>query len=451
MAKPKVWFVCAKKTASDIAVGEPFTGQCGRWLFDKCIKPLGLRRKDVGLLALDQEPIQKSIDGLHGNIVIAVGRPAGTALGDVATVTIPHPLAVFGRKDTGETARKMERVLSVLKATEDAQTKWENEWHKFVPPTGGQYTYQKHSRGKAVHYDLRMTSKNDGKLWGFTVVGGEPIGKKVALTVPKAEHSEDWMSMDGTLPNDDTMKILASGEYAVGLCGNKVCEVLLKDLTNEDKHTRLLVTATGKNDSGVLQWVSQIPADQVPVQERKTLAEITGEMRPDERLIYNQELVTAGSVEKMDVRIAKSEDSKHIVYGVVLDPYIVDSQNDWTPPSEVEKVAHNYLKRSRTVGYMHERKDDSSHVVESWVEQYPSHEDYVAAMNNEPHKVTARKFGDDVIHSGTWVMGVKLGNESWEKYKSGELNAFSPGGYGRRKKITRQDMPKIEVINATAT
>ncbi|HHY48112.1 MAG TPA: hypothetical protein GX506_12535 [Firmicutes bacterium] len=41
--------------------------------------------------------------------------------------------------------------------------------------------------------------------------------------------------------------------------------------------------------------------------------------------------------------MAKVDSPRQIVYGIVLDPYIVDSQGDWVPVLEVEKAAHGYL------------------------------------------------------------------------------------------------------------
>ena len=442
MSDAKIWFVCAKRTAADVAVGQPFTGECGRWLYTNCLKPLGKRRSDVGLWALDMGNVPCS----DNDIVIAVGKPAHKSLGDTAAVSIPHPMAVFKRRDTGETARKIARIAAILKAEEDTQTVFEGSWPDFIPAGGGRFVYQRHDRGSIVHHDLRLESKNSGKSWGWTVLGDGGLDTNGATVTPKAEHTDQWMSQDGQLPNDDTMEILASGTYEVKLCHDKMCELSLKGLTNEDKPNIVVIASTESNDSGVNQWSSTM----VTESQDKTLAEITGKMGPDERLIFNGELLAAGSVQtKMLARIHKAEDSKQIVYGVVLDPYIVDAHNDWTPPSEVEKVAHGYVSRHRTVGYMHNSKDDGSTVVESWVEQYPTPEDYKSAMRNEPHKVYARKFGDDVVHSGTWIMGVKLSDELWEQYKSGKLNAFSPGGMGKRETVGKESMPKIEVIDAT--
>lgn len=150
------------------------------------------------------------------------------------------------------------------------------------------------------------------------------------------------------------------------------------------------------------------------------------------------------------IPIIKAAPLKRIVYGVVLDPYgddgaEPDAHNDWNPPSEIEQTAHNYLKNSRVIGLQHQGKADAQ-VVESWVEQYPTREDYVAAMESKPHSVYRRQFGTDKIHSGAWVLGVELGPEEWQQYLDGKLNAFSPGGYGIRKPIDRTSFPVVSFI-----
>ena len=144
-------------------------------------------------------------------------------------------------------------------------------------------------------------------------------------------------------------------------------------------------------------------------------------------------------------RVIKSDGEKQIVYGVVLDPYSVDLQTEWVPPSEVESTAHGFLKKSRVIGFEHVERAEAE-IVESWIEIYPSQEDYKAALENRPHRAFTRKFGDDVIHSGTWVAGVQLGDREWDLHQKGQLNAFSVGGFSFKMKIDTQAMPEVEFI-----
>lgn len=143
--------------------------------------------------------------------------------------------------------------------------------------------------------------------------------------------------------------------------------------------------------------------------------------------------------------IAKADNKKQIVYAVVLDPHRVDSQGDIVPPAEIEKAAHEWLIKSRVIGYMHKTMTDEK-VVESWIVPYPEGE-YEKAIEGKDHRVYRFKFGSDFVSSGTWILGVRLSDERWAQYISGEINAFSMGGYSAAKKINLKDLPKIEVID----
>lgn len=149
-----------------------------------------------------------------------------------------------------------------------------------------------------------------------------------------------------------------------------------------------------------------------------------------------------------DVHIAKALDEKQIVIGVVLDGYQVDSQGDWTPPSEIEKTAHDWMANSRVVGLQHEGPANAV-VVESWLWPYPTGDDYRAAMAGEPHQAYAAKFGDQVVHSGSWLIGVKImDDETWAAVQAGLITAYSIGGNGLQQPMTVGAMPDVTYINA---
>lgn len=439
----KIWFVCHMPSGAEKRVGKAFVGAAGRWLYTNCLKPLGLTRDDVHLGALVDIALPDDA------LVVAVGKGAQRALGDRAIAVITHPDAALKYGDGGKTAEQIAKIREILKAEEDATAKWEGNWHKYVDPKGGKYVYQKHTRGKSVHYDLRLSSKNNGMSYGWTIVGGEPIGTGTQKFLPKKEHPSVWMGRDGTLPNGDTMEILSSGAYRVGVCHDKLCELVLDNLTDGVESSRIVVSATGVNDAGGAQWVGKVPKDQIPIADRDTLDDVESRLKPGQKLIYGNELITVAVKAAELVAISKSNEAKRIVYGIVLDPYIVDAHGDWTPPLDVQDAAHAYLSGSKKIGYMHEIESRDSTVVESWVELYPSDVDYQKAMRNEPHRVTERAFGNDVVHSGSWVLGIKLGPKLWKRYQTGELNAFSPAGRVTIERVDQDTMPQVEIIRAT--
>ena len=145
------------------------------------------------------------------------------------------------------------------------------------------------------------------------------------------------------------------------------------------------------------------------------------------------------------VKLKKADEAKRIVYGVVLDPYIVDAHDDYLSPAEIETTSHNFMASSRMIGLDHGGATEAQ-VVESWIQPYPSADEYKKAVAGEPHQATRTAFGDDFIHSGSWVLGVKLSSENWAKVQAGELNAFSIGGFGTREPMAESEMPKVEFI-----
>ncbi len=144
-----------------------------------------------------------------------------------------------------------------------------------------------------------------------------------------------------------------------------------------------------------------------------------------------------------EIPILKVDEEKQVVYGVVLDPYIVDTQGDWIPPKEVEETAHKFMKESRTIGLGHKGEAQAT-PVESFMMPYPSQDDYRAAMSGEPHKVIKFKYGEGFVHSGSWVLGTMVDDPSiWEAIKAGELGSYSIGGHGEREEMDLSQMPKV--------
>ena len=152
---------------------------------------------------------------------------------------------------------------------------------------------------------------------------------------------------------------------------------------------------------------------------------------------------------EVQLHVSKSAKSKQIVYGVILDPYQVDLQNDWLPPSEIESTAHDFLSKSRVIGLNHGGQADAE-VVESWIEIYPTEEDRNLAFDNKPHKAYRRKFGGDFVHSGAWLAGVHLSDKLWKQKLAGKLDAFSIGGFSFSTKMSSDEMPVVEFVDLVA-
>jgi len=114
-----------------------------------------------------------------------------------------------------------------------------------------------------------------------------------------------------------------------------------------------------------------------------------------------------------------SNEEKKLFYAVVLEPMTDvtpegDSHGHVMKADEIENSAHYYMEMGSTVFVDHQKKI-SAKVVES----------YISPINFTPEG------SDSEITKGSWIMAVKiLDEEIWKKVKSGEITAFSPGGYG---------------------
>ena len=147
------------------------------------------------------------------------------------------------------------------------------------------------------------------------------------------------------------------------------------------------------------------------------------------------------------VTISKVDDERQVVYGVVIDPYQIDTQGDWVSPAVIEDTAHDWFKDPKI--NLHHASDTSSETraVESWIVEYPSREEYRAARKNEPHRAFRRRFGGDVIHSGAWIVGTKLDDKLWDAFKRGEIASYSIEGFGTRRPMNIQEMPQVNFVD----
>lgn len=109
------------------------------------------------------------------------------------------------------------------------------------------------------------------------------------------------------------------------------------------------------------------------------------------------------------------DDAKRIVYGVVMQPHVPDSQGDWQEPEDIEAAAHRYLAESRKHDVQHAEEQVAVVPVESFVT--PANMEYA---------------GRPVI-KGSWVMAVRVDDDQvWDEVLKEDLTGFSIGGTGER-------------------
>lgn len=387
---------------------------------------------------------------------------------------------------------------------------WSKHWYEMYPSSGkGRFVYHHHWRGlseeetnlsdeellgtdHSVHGDLRFEA--DDALWGFSVFLGTAAENKAGdrlinlpqddnlqgtfkLAQPKAwldvGIKEPYISEPGgvgaTSKKYSKFFAIDHGTYEIGVWREHLFEVFIHGKKLKGRFLIEYAPVGGKRI-----WIIDKPKDQTPYAEQKDLEDVIAELKqkgqkyliwskPGEKPkkidvekyevkkhLYDQK--THGRLEKPDgaelfktVPIAKIDEEKRIVYGVALDPYQVDAQDDWIPPKEIEETAHRWMEKSRVIGYRHYTKADAI-PVESYLFPYPSQEDWENAMEGKPHKAFEMKFGNEVIHSGAWVIGTKiLSDDLWKQVKDGEITAYSIGGVGARTEIKRPDI-KVEFV-----
>lgn len=115
------------------------------------------------------------------------------------------------------------------------------------------------------------------------------------------------------------------------------------------------------------------------------------------------------------IPIFKTDDEKHLVMGIVLEPDEVDTQNDTISSDVIEEAAHKFLakyNRNTRLGIMHNMFGEIGvELVESYV-------------TRETTKINGNK-----IKKGSWVISVKVFDDLvWEKCKDGSITGFSIGG-----------------------
>lgn len=308
----------------------------------------------------------------------------------------------------------------------------------------------------------------DGALLGIT----KSAYGEVAGVVPSAGARRPVVAFVGTNPSPTDA---ARGEPLTGPDGKLFADLYLTPLglTREDVMvTNLLPVAGELSAAELLQWVGWAKAELRDAQPavvvalgkvaKDELGELAHYMMPHPAAVRRQgdkgevgrkvkqirERLDILKSDQRPVSIAKAEDESRIIVGVVLDPYVVDTQKDWAPPAEIQKTAHDYVASSRVIGIQHKARAQAT-MVESFMWPYPSTEDYQKAMRNEPHSAYAQKFGNQLVHSGSWVMATRIDDDAtWAAIKKGDITGYSIGGSGVRTPITLAQMPEVTFVKA---
>lgn len=113
--------------------------------------------------------------------------------------------------------------------------------------------------------------------------------------------------------------------------------------------------------------------------------------------------------------ILKADADKHEVTGIVYEPMVEDTQNNYMTAEEIEKAAHWFMKNQGKVDLQHDFDPlDGACAVESYVTKCDE------------------TIGDQAVKKGTWVMTVEVSDpDIFESIEKGEITGFSMGGLGK--------------------
>lgn len=120
------------------------------------------------------------------------------------------------------------------------------------------------------------------------------------------------------------------------------------------------------------------------------------------------------------VGLLKTDDEKHLIYGVVYEPNVIDAHGGWMAADDIEKACHSFLDKSQEIGLEHSTKAAAAKPVEN----------YIAPADFEMEGQTVTK--------GSWVMVTHVdvrhedGAGLWKAIKSGDYTGYSWSGWAAK-------------------
>jgi hypothetical protein len=108
-----------------------------------------------------------------------------------------------------------------------------------------------------------------------------------------------------------------------------------------------------------------------------------------------------------------AEDEQKKAWAPVLIPNETDKQGDVIPPEAIEKAAHLFLAEFRNIDTDHDLLEGKGVPIESWTLKEESAFTLPDGSESRPYP------------KGTWMLGVKFTDETWQRVKEGDLNGFS--------------------------
>lgn len=135
---------------------------------------------------------------------------------------------------------------------------------------------------------------------------------------------------------------------------------------------------------------------------------------------------------KLKYQVQKANRQKQLVYGVVLEPDVLDSQDDYMLPDQVQRAAHKYMKN---VARGKASVSKLQHRSRGFFKNKPS----VVPVESFIAPIDFTYDGKEMVKKGTWVMVLHCEDPNvWEDVINGKYTGLSIGGSG-----IRQDAPPM--------
>jgi hypothetical protein len=133
----------------------------------------------------------------------------------------------------------------------------------------------------------------------------------------------------------------------------------------------------------------------------------------------SDELVKYAFSDGRVIRFVKAEEER-TVYGIVLEPDEVDSQNDIISKEEIKQACYKFMEDYGNLGKQHQEIVNGSQLILL--------ENFIAPIDFE--------FNNESVKKGSWIMKERVVDDGlWESIKKGEFTGYSIGGSGIRQAV----------------
>ena len=107
----------------------------------------------------------------------------------------------------------------------------------------------------------------------------------------------------------------------------------------------------------------------------------------------------------------KADEDERIVYGIVYEPNVVDSQGDKASAKTIRKAAYQFMEHVQNFKVNHAGASVGVRVLENYL---------------APSSFT---MAGQKVKKGTWVLATRVLDDTlWESVKKGELTGYSMAG-----------------------